>query len=100
MTVDGEIEPGARLRRADGLRVTPVGEDLVLFDPGDYRAITLNQWAREIWHLCDGERELAAIIDELDGRFEAEAGRIGLEVHQVVSEMVSAGVLCEAGSAD
>ena len=98
MSAHGEIELHARLCRAEGLRATPVGEDLVLLDPADYRAITLNQWAREIWELCDGRRALREIIEELDRRFDSEPGRVDREVRQVVSEMVSNGILSEVGS--
>jgi hypothetical protein len=99
VTAREKIEPQARPRRAVGLRATPVGDDLVLLDPVDYRAITLNLWARDIWQLCDGERTLQEIIDDLDCRFEAESGRVDREVRQVVSEMLSAGILSESNPA-
>ncbi len=90
--------PLARLSRAPGLRETPVGEDLVLLDPTDYRAITLNRWAREIWQLLDGERALDDVVGELDRRFDAEAGRVEREVREVVDEMLANGILREVSS--
>lgn len=79
------LAPGCRLSTAQGQ------EDLLLIPEG---AMRLKGPARAILELCDGERALRQIVDELLARFPSDdATRIESEVIALVGRLRDRGVL-------
>jgi pyrroloquinoline quinone biosynthesis protein D len=81
------LAPGCRLSTAEGR------EDLLLIPEG---ALRLKGPARAIVELCDGERALGAIVEELRRRYPSEdAARIETEAVAFLTRMRDRGVLEE-----
>ena len=81
------------LRLAPGCRLNAAGgpDDLVLIPEG---ALRLKGPARMIVELCDGERTLSGIVDELRRRYPAEdATRIQKETEALLAQLRERGVL-------
>ncbi len=104
------MEPSERYRRRPGLawREEPeaardalaaleAGRDaggegtLLIVERG--RITELNVLGGEIWKLCDGSRDLGAIVDELLARFEAPREEVARDVGEFVADLVSRGWL-------
>jgi pyrroloquinoline quinone biosynthesis protein D len=79
------LAPGCRLNAAGG------PEDLLLMPEGAFR---LKGPARAIVELCDGERTLSQIVEELHGRYPGEdAARIETEAVALLARLRDRGVL-------
>ncbi len=84
------------LRLAPGCRLNAAGgpEDLLLIPEG---ALRLKGPARTIVELCDGERSLPKIVEELQQRYPSEdAARIETEAVALLSRLRDRGVLEQA----
>lgn len=57
------------------------------------RITELNLLGGEIWKLCDGTRDAAAIVDELLPRFEVGRDELSRDVAEFVADLVSRGWL-------
>ena len=55
------------------------------------RVHELNLLGAEIWKLCDGSRDVGAIVEELLGRFEVGRGELERDVAEFLADMVSRG---------
>jgi pyrroloquinoline quinone biosynthesis protein D len=91
-----ELPPDCVLRLAPGCRLrTTNGQDDVLLIPEG--ALHLKGPARAIIELCDGQRALAEIIQELRRRYASEdAARIETEAIAFLTRMHDRGVLEDA----
>ena len=69
------------------------GNDAQLVAPGSDASVVLNFSAEAIWRLCDGGRSVAAIADELAGRFNAEAAGVLPDVQEGIRDLDAAGLL-------
>ena len=79
------LAPGCRLNAAGG------AEDLLLMPEG---ALRLKGPARAILELCDGERMLRQIVEELKKRYPSDdPARIQTEVTALVARLRDRGVL-------
>jgi coenzyme PQQ biosynthesis protein PqqD len=79
------LAPGCRLNAAGG------PEDLLLIPEG---ALRLKGPARAIIELCDGERALRQIVEELTRRYPSDdAARIKTEVMALLAHLRDRGVL-------
>jgi coenzyme PQQ biosynthesis protein PqqD len=79
------LAPGCRLNAAGG------GEDLLLIPEG---ALRLKGPARSIVELCDGERTLSDIVEELQRHYPSEhAARIETETVALLARLRDRGVL-------
>jgi len=79
------LAPGCRLNAAGGQ------EDLLLIPEG---ALRLKGPARAIIELCDGERALRQIVEELTRRYPSDDGaRIKTEVMALLAHLRDRGVL-------
>jgi hypothetical protein len=87
-------------RRAAGILACELPDALLLHVPGGSVALTLNDSAREVWELCDGERTVAAIARDLAARFDAGACDIPRDVGAVVLELVRLEVLALSSPPD
>jgi len=88
-----ETAPDRVLRLAPGCRlgVATGQEDLLLIPEG---ALRLKGPARAIVELCDGQRTLAGVVEELVRRYPtADTGRIEAETAALVSGLRDRGVL-------
>jgi hypothetical protein len=62
--------PRARLKE---LVVKRVDDEVIVYDRVNHRAICLNAVTAAVWHLCDGDTEIAIMIDRLHERGFVEA---------------------------
>ena len=51
--------------RKDGLHITPMGGEVLAYDPATTKAHYLNPTTARVWALCDGIRDTAAIARNL-----------------------------------
>lgn len=89
----GASETSQRPRRRPGVLERQEGDEIELAAPGTDRFFVLNVSARAIWELCDGERTVEAIADELAVRFDASDADILADVLAGVRALDGAGVL-------
>lgn len=82
------IGPESRLRRRDRvLTQSAAGQRILLdLDGGQYYA--LDEVSGRIWDLCDGSRDVAALVDALCQDFEAPAEEVEADVLAFLGEMV------------
>ena len=88
-----ELAPDSVLRLAPGCRLNAAGEyeDLLLIPEG---ALRLKGPARAIVELCDGQRAIREITEELKRRYpSADALRIESEVAALLARLRDQGVL-------
>ena len=88
-----EIAPDSVLRLAPGCRLSAAGgpEDLLLIPEG---ALRLQGPARAIVELCDGQRAMREIAEELKRRYpSADAVRIETEAAALLTRLRNRGVL-------
>ena len=55
------------------------------------RITELNILGGEIWKLCDGSRDVGAIVDELLPRFEVGRDELALDVREFLADLVARG---------
>jgi pyrroloquinoline quinone biosynthesis protein D len=60
------------------------------------RITEINLLGGEIWKLCDGTRDLAAIVAELLPRFEVEREELERDVAEFLADLAARGWLVEA----
>lgn len=60
------------------------------------RITELNILGGEIWKLCDGSRDLQAIVEELLTRFDVTRAELARDVTEFVADLVSRGWLEKA----
>jgi len=63
----------------------------------DDELYTLNDTGRAIWSRLDGQRTLAAVVNDLAAEYQAEPGEIEQDVRGLVSELLRRKMLAEAG---
>jgi hypothetical protein len=71
-----KTHPRARL---NDLVVKQVDDEVIVYDRVDHRAICINAVTAAVWHLCDGDTEIATMTDRLHERgFEEAADAVVL----------------------
>ncbi|WBU31790.1 pyrroloquinoline quinone biosynthesis peptide chaperone PqqD [Rhodopseudomonas palustris] len=60
------------------------------------RVLAPDEIAVEILHLCDGARDVAAIIDALAAKYTADRAEIGRDVVAMLQDLADKGFLTEA----
>lgn len=83
--------------REDVLR-RRLDDELVLYDPLHDGITLLNESAAVVLGLCDGERPVRRIVDEVHGRFGGDRERVEGAVANVLAKLREGGLLCQAGS--
>jgi len=86
-----------RPRRRRDLTLTEIehtGES-VLVDPGGERAVVITPLAAVVWLLCDGERSVDAIRDELADHFgdAVDRARVEADLRAVLGAFAREGLL-------
>ncbi|MEM9302142.1 MAG: PqqD family protein [Pseudomonadota bacterium] len=79
--------------RSPGVREARVGDRMLLEVPGQEDEVTLNASAGEIWALCNGDRSLAEIVDDLERRFDVPRSTLGSDVEYTVKDLKHVGAL-------
>jgi pyrroloquinoline quinone biosynthesis protein D len=87
--VTAPIDPAARPRLASGvkLREDPARGGWVLLAPE--RVLATNAVAAEILKLCDGERSVATLVDDLAALFAADRARIAADVQALLADLAA-----------
>ena len=78
--------------RADVL-VRELGGEAVLLDLASGRYFGLNATGRRIFELLDGARPLAAVLEALEGEFEATREELEADLGALVAELESQGLI-------
>lgn len=68
-------------------------DDLLLELPVDKRSLWLNASGKAIWELCDGERTISDIGDELAQRFDGNSRDVTADVATTLGQLRAAGFL-------
>lgn len=82
------IGPESRLRRRDRVLTQRAAGQWILLDldGGEYYA--LDEVSGRIWDLCDGSRDVAALVDALCQDYEAPADTVEADVLAFLGEMI------------
>ena len=80
-------------RRKAGVIAQQVLEEMVLYDGNTEMGYSLNASARFIWDLCDGNRTLATICEEISKDLDIEPEMLHDDVQIAVGELASLGLL-------
>ena len=81
-----------RFARGVRLRFDAVREIQMLLRPEG--AVALNPSAAAVLELCDGERTVSSIIDELEAKF--QGSQLADDVRELLAELSEVGVLVDA----
>jgi hypothetical protein len=68
---------------------------LILYNGHRQEALTLNGTGALVWECCDGDHDVAAIVEELRELFPGAPG-IGGDVRDLLARLAAAGLLAEA----
>ena len=75
----------------------PDGSGL-LFDAETATAYPITESAMRIWELCDGERNLGAIVDELEAHYDVDRATVETDSRKLVEELAEKQLLSEAAA--
>ena len=89
----GADQADASLVEDESLAIRVRADEIELLAPGSVQAHVLNSSAEAIWELCDGERSLEAIAEDLGRRFEMAPEQIVGDIEAGVRALEEAGVL-------
>lgn len=84
-----------KLSRHARLKFDKIREQWVLLVPE--RVLVPDETAVEILHLCDGERSIAAVVDELCRKYAADRQLIRNDVIALLQDLADKGYLIDAG---
>jgi len=82
-----------RPRRRQGVREARVVDRTLLEIPDQPESISLNHSAAEIWNLCDDQRTVTEIVDELERRFEVPRATMAADVELGIKQLRMVGAL-------
>lgn len=80
-------------RKKAGVMAQQVLDEMVLYDGNTEMGYSLNASARSIWDLCDGERSLEAICDEIAKDLDIQADLLHEDVKTTVKDLMELGLL-------
>ena len=93
MSLDARV-----LSRNPKIEEAPLESELMLFDPASAGFFVLNPTMAYIWRHCDGARPVGRIVEGLVADFEgATPSAAETDVREAVEELVSRGLLVDAG---
>jgi hypothetical protein len=67
----------------------------LLFDPATATAYPITESAMRIWQLCDGQHDVASIVDDLEARYDVERQALERDSLQFLAEMEEKQLLVE-----
>lgn len=80
-------------RQAEDCLIEEMGEDVLLYQPSTAKAIQLNESSRIVWQLCDGERSVGEIIDQICRVYPDQAAQIAEDVLLATKMLAASGAL-------
>lgn len=78
---------------ASGITSIDIDGRFSIFNPRTQRVLTLNETASDVWRLCDGQWDLADIVDTLAAAYSESADSIRSSVHDTVRLFDDEGLL-------
>lgn len=88
-----EISLSLSPHKKAGVMAQQVLDEMVLYDGNTEMGYSLNASARFIWDLCDGERTLSSICEEIAQDLEIEPAMLHDDVLTTVTELLKLGLL-------
>lgn len=85
-----------RPRRAERVVWRRADEGVVLLDPVDGRYYALDDVGGRIWELCEAERSVAEIGDELAREYEADGAEIVADALELLNDLEREGLVAAA----
>jgi hypothetical protein len=82
-------------KRRSGLNYRTIDGETVMLNRKDGRLHQLNPTASFIWDCCDGNSNLAEIVDRLAGTYEVDSSTARKDVEEVLSNLRSSNLLEE-----
>lgn len=87
------IGPESRLRHRERVLTQRAGDSLVLLDVDGGEYFALDEVSGRVWDLCDGLRDVTAIIAAVGTEYDAPVETIRTDVQEFLQEMVDANLL-------
>lgn len=82
------IGSDSRLRRRDRVLTQRAADQWILLDLDGGQYYALDEVSGRIWDLCDGSRDVAALVEALCQDYEAPADTVEADVLAFLGEMV------------
>ena len=82
------IGPESRLRRRDRILTQRAADQWILLDLDGGQYYALDEVSGRIWDLCDGSRDVTALVEALCQDFDAPAATVEADVLAFLGEMV------------
>ena len=79
--------------RRKGVAAHPLGDELLLYTPEMAKAFSLNHSAQAVWNLCDGQRTVVEISQDLARRYDAAPDQLLGDVKETVLQLRELGLL-------
>lgn len=89
MTIDGKVVP----RRSDRIAARTIDGKAVLVVLDAHALHTLNEVGTRVFELCDGERDVQAIVEAIVREFEVERDVALVDVQRFLLELSNTGAL-------
>lgn len=74
-------------RRLDGFKMYNLGDEIVLYSSTQEMTFALNNSAKAIWELCDGQRSVDEICQELDRHFDCAKSQLRSDVVATINKL-------------
>src|SRR6267142_5238292 len=84
-----------RPKRRENLNYRTIDGETLILNREEGRLHQLNQTASVIWDCCDGNSNLADIVDRLAGVYEVDSNTARRDVEEVLSNLRSSNLLDE-----
>jgi len=81
-----------RLRRNDGYVWRDIGGEVVILNADGTEVCLLNETAATIWTLCDGQRDIEAIIRAIESDYEVPHDEALADVQAFAGQLVASGL--------
>ncbi len=91
------IEPSSVPARADDVLATESQDVTVLMSMDTGKFVELNETAREVWELTDGQASVADIVERLSERFEVAPEKCRSDVTGLYARLCEEGLVVFAG---
>lgn len=91
--MSGNIQPGTRVRPANGVYARPFGDELVLLEFGRGEYFALDPIGAAVWRRCEAGESVAAIADALAAEFEVTPGDALRDTLALVAELLDSALL-------
>ena len=80
-------------RPIEGIELTEMEGEGILYWREQTKMVYLNESARVIWQLCDGNRAVSEIVDVLAAEFPDRQVEVSLQVRETIEQFAAEGVL-------